>query len=641
MFKLLNDPTAASGNATYQDQAYFDKGDWDILAGGIAGTQVVSGCAVTATGTPDGNANIASGIIRVNGAIVLVAAQVVAIAAGDATNGRFDLISIDSAGAAARVAGTASAVPIYPVVPVDGTTGVPTKVISAAIFMPNGVSTVGPAQIIDKRVISDNLDVGGWTYSPETFTYGSADTPSYVATVPGDLTAKYRPGMRFRCTQTYTPVSSILNYRFDTGALTTDSSANARTLTASGSAPTEVTGKFGTAASFASASTQYYTATDNTEWKPTGSFTVSAWIKTSTTGATQTIAASYAQNTNPAGWWFFVTTTNQVGLRIGANAATQGTGWNDVVGNYVVTDGNWHHVAATWDGWTMKVYVDGVLDAQILWVLAPVYQGTNYPRIGAVSTTSTTPLAGTYFNGVIDDVAVIKGSALLAQEVLDLAVRGTPITAGSSISTFSVSANYIITKSMYDGTNTNLTLYGSTLMNATISAPMFSDHKCPQYFSANPDAWTEVRYSNTDLTKTTPTTGTWYGATNAFASGSLNMAVPVGSWRLSLHALVYAGGTAASTACSIQATLSPFGAPVDGQLDGELLNQGFAIAGSGTTTTAGFPIRLEKTITIGTKTTYNALIRSTATGADASIIIAGVANGSRAQSVIRAICAYL
>ena len=32
---------------------------------------------------------------------------------------------------------------------------------------------------------------------------------------------------------------------------------------------------------------------------------------------------------------------------------------NDLIGTTVITDGYWHHVAATFDGTTLRLYVDG------------------------------------------------------------------------------------------------------------------------------------------------------------------------------------------------------------------------------------------------------------------------------------------
>ncbi|MEX2006806.1 MAG: hypothetical protein WD877_01355, partial [Candidatus Saccharimonadales bacterium] len=44
----------------------------------------------------------------------------------------------------------------------------------------------------------------GWTYAAETWTYASADSPTFTFTVSGDQTSKYSPGMRIKLTQSST-----------------------------------------------------------------------------------------------------------------------------------------------------------------------------------------------------------------------------------------------------------------------------------------------------------------------------------------------------------------------------------------------------------------------------------------------------
>ncbi|HQJ93162.1 MAG TPA: hypothetical protein PLI71_09850 [Clostridia bacterium] len=44
-------------------------------------------------------------------------------------------------------------------------------------------------------------DYDGWIPSHETWTYASADDPTYTLTISGDKTAKYYPGMRVKLTQ--------------------------------------------------------------------------------------------------------------------------------------------------------------------------------------------------------------------------------------------------------------------------------------------------------------------------------------------------------------------------------------------------------------------------------------------------------
>lgn len=50
--------------------------------------------------------------------------------------------------------------------------------------------------------IRKTLMVDGWIEAGSTWTYASADAPTFTFTITGDLTGKYSPGMRIKLTQT-------------------------------------------------------------------------------------------------------------------------------------------------------------------------------------------------------------------------------------------------------------------------------------------------------------------------------------------------------------------------------------------------------------------------------------------------------
>ncbi|MBR8535158.1 T9SS type A sorting domain-containing protein [Carboxylicivirga sediminis] len=88
-----------------------------------------------------------------------------------------------------------------------------------------------------------------------------------------------------------------------------------------------------------------------------GARTIAAWIKTSVTATSQCIA-SYGVSTTRNKFTFYVATGNVIRAEIVGNF---------VLGTTTVTDGAWHHVAVTFDGATVKLYVDGVEDASKAW----------------------------------------------------------------------------------------------------------------------------------------------------------------------------------------------------------------------------------------------------------------------------------
>lgn len=133
-------------DAFHSDQSEPDSRDFGgILAVSLGLTGVVSGCEVTAQGTPDMTVAVAAGVAIVAGTSATVSAGNVTITAADATNPRFDLICVASDGTKSAVAGTAAANPVF-----ADPAG---KAVIAAVYVPANDTTIASNQIVDKRVI--------------------------------------------------------------------------------------------------------------------------------------------------------------------------------------------------------------------------------------------------------------------------------------------------------------------------------------------------------------------------------------------------------------------------------------------------------------------------------------------------------
>ena len=104
-------------DAFHPDQAEPDKADIDILVAGHGGTGVVSGCAVTAQGSPNMTVAVAAGSVIVAGVEAAVASGNVTITAADGTHARFDLVVANSSGTKSATAGTPAASPVFPAIP--------------------------------------------------------------------------------------------------------------------------------------------------------------------------------------------------------------------------------------------------------------------------------------------------------------------------------------------------------------------------------------------------------------------------------------------------------------------------------------------------------------------------------------------
>lgn len=122
----------------------------------------------------------------------------------------------------------------------------------------------------------------------------------------------------------------------------------------------------------------------------TAAFTWAGWIKTSTTGTHY--LAYYGISGTASGAYIAV-----VGSHIQVDVITPGNVDQFALGTAVINDGNWHHVAITYDGTNVKGYVDGALDAS---ASAPTHSSTQtHFLIGG----QTGGAAGVQFVGNLSD----------------------------------------------------------------------------------------------------------------------------------------------------------------------------------------------------------------------------------------------
>ncbi|WP_298395115.1 LamG-like jellyroll fold domain-containing protein, partial [Flavobacterium sp.] len=125
------------------------------------------------------------------------------------------------------------------------------------------------------------------------------------------------------------------------------------------------------------------------------SYTIEAKIKTTVLGSRGIV-----------GWGNYGQVNQVNALRLDASGLLVNYWWaNDLIANPSPTnlaDGNWHHVVATYDGTTRKIYIDGILKAQ------DVPGVNNIPNASNMQIGSTCPTScgGEYFNGGLDEVRI-------------------------------------------------------------------------------------------------------------------------------------------------------------------------------------------------------------------------------------------
>lgn len=160
-------------------------------------------------------------------------------------------------------------------------------------------------------------------------------------------------------------------------------------------------------------SSAYVSQPDNPALFTSGLLTAEAWFKASAFGSGASIV-----NRRTAG--------NIGGFTLEANASGQiqffvyvGSTWYSTITPTGLSAGVWHHVAGTYDGANIKVYVDGQLNAQ-----TAVSGAANNPS-SALFLIGKNAAGGPYFNGLIDEPAVYA-TALSATRIAAHYSAGRP-----------------------------------------------------------------------------------------------------------------------------------------------------------------------------------------------------------------------
>ena len=149
-FEIPNE--ADVGTAAAQAGLY--SADVLILAGGYDRTGVVSGCAVTAQGTPNNTVAVAAGTALVKGTQVTVALGNVTIAANAVANPRIDLVVVNGSGTKSVIQGTAAASPVPSITGLKDADGRIQYAVLAQVYLPasENPAVITTADIVDKRV---------------------------------------------------------------------------------------------------------------------------------------------------------------------------------------------------------------------------------------------------------------------------------------------------------------------------------------------------------------------------------------------------------------------------------------------------------------------------------------------------------
>ena len=161
----------------------------------------------------------------------------------------------------------------------------------------------------------------------------------------------------------------------------------------------------------------------------TSALTAEGWVKTTSTSEWQTLVDDGISGGEA--WGFFLLSgvpRLEVLHPYGSGAA--------VMGAASISDGQWHHIAGTWDGTTLRMYVDGVLSG-IASFAAPLMTTDGPIGIGQYPYTD----GGFRLDGSLDDVAIYDHALTSTQIAQHYALRASTSAAGPGVLAYAVAAN--------------------------------------------------------------------------------------------------------------------------------------------------------------------------------------------------------
>lgn len=175
--------TVADGDQL--NEGYFN-GNYDTVTKTLDtqyGDSVLNGCLIEEQAVPDQTAQMSSGEVLVNGIYYSIAADAsISFTNADATNPRYDLVSVDSAGTVTVTDGTAAATPSVPSLPAD-------DVPLAVVFRAANDNVINNADIDDCRRLI------GQEYQHQDNSEDTSSSNSYAVvktvTVPAYRLQKY------------------------------------------------------------------------------------------------------------------------------------------------------------------------------------------------------------------------------------------------------------------------------------------------------------------------------------------------------------------------------------------------------------------------------------------------------------------
>lgn len=217
--------------------------------------------------------------------------------------------------------------------------------------------------------------------------------------IPGIVAAQMLSASGPATDPQWTLVSALLHFD-GANASTTITDQKGHTFSAfNGAALSTSEKKFGSASLLLNGSSNYVSSATSTDWEfGSGDFTLEGWIRPA---ATVTARQEICSRFSVSGWGMQISDTGF--LRAFVVNSTSGS----VIvgpGATTVAAGAWHHVALCRSGTTLRLFLDGVVEATAS-ISGTIEVNSSALFIGADGGTQR------YFNGNFDDFRITKGYA--------------------------------------------------------------------------------------------------------------------------------------------------------------------------------------------------------------------------------------
>jgi PKD repeat protein len=319
---------------------------------------------------------------------------------------------------------------------VTGPGGSATKAAAITVTAPpppvatfSATPTTGHAPLLVIFTDASTGSVSTWSWNFGDGTTSSAQNPQHIYSTPGIYTVSLTvngPSGATTATKANAitvqtnPAGLVAAYSCDEGSGTTltDVSGYGNNGTLSGATWTTA-GKFGGALSF-NGSSNLVTVNDAASLDFTTGMTLEAWVYPTKTMTSSTVIMK--EQPGDFVYVLYASANRHPGLFI--NVATSAVGEHGTVGSSSLPTYTWSHLAGTYDGTTLRLYINGTL------VASQTFVGLIAPSTGAMRIGGDR-IWGDYFRGRIDEIRLYK-RALSASDIQS--DMSTPINVLDSVS---------------------------------------------------------------------------------------------------------------------------------------------------------------------------------------------------------------